>query len=67
MQKLEAKLLFSPEQLAETLADLLSFLQLVRIANDLKGIAADPDDEKVLECAVLEKSRRAIPKEKGRG
>jgi uncharacterized protein len=53
MQKLEAKLQFSPEQLAETLADLLSFLQLVRIANELKVIAADPDDDKVLECAVL--------------
>lgn len=53
MQKLEAKLKFSPEQVAETLADLLSFLQLVRIGNELKVIAADPDDDKVLECAVL--------------
>jgi uncharacterized protein len=25
----------------------------VRIANELKVIAADPDDDKVLECAVL--------------
>ena len=53
MQKLEAKLKFSPEQVAETLADLLSFLQLVRIGNELKVIAAGPDDDKVLECAVL--------------
>ena len=53
MQKLEAKLHFSPDQLAETLADLLSFLQLVRIENELKVIDADPDDDKVLECAVL--------------
>jgi uncharacterized protein len=53
MEKLEAKLQFSPEQLAETLADLLSFLHLVRIRNELKVIAADPDDDKVLECAVL--------------
>lgn len=53
MQKLEAKLRFSPDQLAETLADLLSFLQVVRIANELKVIDADPDDDKVLECAVL--------------
>jgi predicted nucleic acid-binding protein len=35
MEKLEAKLQFSPEQLAETLADLLSFLHLVRIRNEL--------------------------------
>jgi putative PIN family toxin of toxin-antitoxin system len=53
MQKLEAKLHFSPDQLAETLADLLSFLGLVRIRNELKVVAADPDDDKVLECAVL--------------
>jgi putative PIN family toxin of toxin-antitoxin system len=53
MQKLETKLRFSPDQLAETLADLLSFLHLVRIRNELKVVTADPDDDKVLECAVL--------------
>jgi predicted nucleic acid-binding protein len=30
----------------------LSFLRLVTISNTLKVIAADPDDDKVIECAV---------------
>lgn len=50
--KLRTKLAFTDEQLAETLADLLSFLSLVAIPNTLHGISADPDDDKVLECAV---------------
>lgn len=51
--KLRTKLAFTDEQLAETLADLLSFLSLVAIPNTLHGISADPDDDKVLECAVI--------------
>jgi uncharacterized protein len=49
----EAKLNFSAEQVAEALTDLLSFLNLVAIAGQLKVVAADPDDDKVLECAVV--------------
>lgn len=47
------KLRFSPDKLDETLADFLSFLKLVNIANDLRVVTADPDDDRVLECAVL--------------
>ena len=52
VEKLQMKLRFSPEQTAETLADLLSFLHLVHISNELKVVATDPDDDKVVECAV---------------
>ncbi|MBM4045859.1 MAG: putative toxin-antitoxin system toxin component, PIN family [Planctomycetes bacterium] len=52
-ENLKAKLGFSPAQVADTVADLLGFLQLVTIANTLKVVAADPDDDKVLECAVV--------------
>jgi putative PIN family toxin of toxin-antitoxin system len=52
-EKLYAKLNFSHDQVIDTLADLLSFLRLVTIANTLKVVATDPDDDKVLECAVV--------------
>src|SRR5438874_10527445 len=51
--KLRTKLVFTDEQVTETLADLLGFLALVAIPNTLRVIGADPDDDKVLECAVV--------------
>ncbi|HQU43612.1 MAG TPA: putative toxin-antitoxin system toxin component, PIN family, partial [Pirellulales bacterium] len=51
--KLQVKLLFTPEQSVETLTDLLGFLRVVPITGQMKAVAADPDDDKVLECAVL--------------
>jgi uncharacterized protein len=50
--KLESKLSFTSEQAVDTVADLLTFLRVVSISGNLKVIAADPDDDKVLECAV---------------
>jgi len=52
-EKLRAKLRLPEDHIVETLADLLAFLRLVTIANTLKVVAADPDDDKVLECAVV--------------
>lgn len=52
-QNLQARLKFSPDQVTDTIADLLGFLRLVAITNTLKVIAADPTDDKVLECAVV--------------
>lgn len=52
-EKLQAKLNFSAVQVNDTIADLLSFLQLVTITNTLKVVNADPYDNKVLECAVV--------------
>lgn len=52
-EKLPTKLNFTPEMVTETIADLLTFLRLVKITNALKVIAADPDDDKVLESAVV--------------
>src|SRR5438067_11757325 len=50
-EKLESKLSFSRHDVDATLADLLSFLRLVTIAGTLRAITADPDDDKILECA----------------
>lgn len=51
-EKLRVKLSFSGEQASETIIDLLAFLRLVAITGNLKAVPADPDDDKVLECAV---------------
>lgn len=53
VEKLQAKLHFSDSQATDTIADLLTFLRLVTLTNTLKVIPADPDDDKVLECAVI--------------
>jgi putative PIN family toxin of toxin-antitoxin system len=50
--KLKTKLGLGDDEMLATVADLLSFLALVPISGNLKAIAADPDDDKVLECAV---------------
>ncbi|MCX7427348.1 MAG: putative toxin-antitoxin system toxin component, PIN family [Planctomycetia bacterium] len=50
--KLQSKLSFTAEQTLQTTADLLTFLRVVTITGQLKAVHADPDDDKVLECAV---------------
>ncbi|MBI2877397.1 MAG: putative toxin-antitoxin system toxin component, PIN family [Candidatus Tectomicrobia bacterium] len=52
-EKLQVKLNFSAAQVTDTVADLPGFLQVVTITNTLKFVVADPDDDKVLECAVV--------------
>lgn len=52
-EKLVTKLGLSADDVTDTLADLLSFLHAVKITNQLKVVTADPDDDKVLECAAL--------------
>ena len=51
--KLPTKLNFSDVETAKTLEDLRGFLRLIKIQNTLKGATADPDDDKVIECAVV--------------
>lgn len=51
-EKLRAKLAFAEAQIADALADLLGYLRVVATIEPLSVIAADPDDDRVLECAV---------------
>jgi putative PIN family toxin of toxin-antitoxin system len=53
LEKLEQKLNFTDSQITDTLSDLLSFLQVVKISNTLNVIITDPNDNMVLECAVV--------------
>jgi len=52
-EKLNAKLGFGSDDILATVADLLSYLSLVRISGGLKVVLADPEDDKVLECAIV--------------
>jgi uncharacterized protein len=52
-EKLATKLSFTPEKIVETLADLMTFLRVVSIPGVLNAVVADPDDDKVLECAEV--------------
>lgn len=49
---LARKLRFSDEQIADSLTDLLPALGVVEITGNLRAVAADPADDKVIECAV---------------
>jgi len=51
-EKLETRLHFSADQVAETLADCLGFLQVIQIPKALTAVCRDPDDNMVLECAL---------------
>lgn len=51
--KLTTKLGFFPSDAAEIVTGLLDFLQIVKIPNRLKGITTDPDDDMIIECAVV--------------
>ena len=52
-EKLATKLNVPPLQISEIVTNLLSFLRTVRIPNQLRGVTTDPDDDKIIECAVV--------------
>lgn len=52
-EKLTTKFNASPLQASEMVAELLNFHQPIKITNQLKSVTADPDDDKVIECAVV--------------
>jgi putative PIN family toxin of toxin-antitoxin system len=52
IEKLVAKLNFTPDQAADTLADYLAFIPLVPILGILQAVPRDPEDNAVLECAI---------------
>lgn len=52
-EKLTVKLNIPSSQVSETVTQLLSFLRTVKIPNRLKGVTTDPDDDRIIECAVV--------------
>jgi putative PIN family toxin of toxin-antitoxin system len=59
-EKPVTKLRFSPVQAIDTIADLLTFMRLVTIPNSLEVVAANPDENKVVECAVVGRSTHIV-------
>lgn len=59
-EKLQTKLSFSAEQATDSIVDLLSFLQLVSITGRLKAVPSDPDDDKVVECAIAGRATHIV-------
>jgi len=51
-EKLTAKLKMSDEVTSDAIADVLSFLAVIPIDGQLHVVTADPDDDKIIECAV---------------
>jgi putative PIN family toxin of toxin-antitoxin system len=59
-EKLKARLNFSAEQTAETVADYLGFLRVVQIPKVLDAVPRDPEDNMVLECAIEGQARYIV-------
>lgn len=51
-EKLQSKLGVTPMQATRAVAEILSFSTLIEINRSLQVIADDPDDDKVIECAM---------------
>jgi putative PIN family toxin of toxin-antitoxin system len=50
--KLRVKTALSDQHIADMVADLLGFLRPVTIAGALRVVDQDPDDDKIIECAL---------------
>ena len=54
--KLRSKMNLTSAEATRAVAEILSFSQLVKIENKLRVVTADPDDDKILECALAGKA-----------
>ena len=59
-EKLQLKRGFRADKAAETTAEIRAFSPVLTIPRALKVIAADPDDDAVLECAVIGQARYLV-------
>ena len=52
-EKLTTKLEYSQFRISRIVSRLLGFLRVVKITNKLERITTDPDDNKIIECALV--------------
>lgn len=64
IEKLRVKLKFPDSYITETIADLISYTSLIQINKTLKVIESDPDDDIILECAVVSRSTYIVTGDK---
>ena len=60
VDKLTTKFSFSLDGASETVAELLDCLHIIEISNQLKGVTADPDDDMIIECAIVGKATHIV-------
>jgi putative PIN family toxin of toxin-antitoxin system len=53
LEKLLLKFKFSEDKAQSAIDEILSFSRIVEISGTLKAVPNDPDDDKVIECAVV--------------
>lgn len=63
-EKLLMKFKFSDGKVKESVAEVQSFSRLVEISGGLKVVADDPDDDMVVECAMLAKATHIVTGDK---
>lgn len=63
-EKLQTKQHRSPIDAAIDIEQILAFSRLVEISNSLKVVADDPDDDMVIECAVVGQATHIITGDK---
>lgn len=63
-EKLLLKFKFSEEKIQSALDEIISFSRLVEISRTLKAVPNDPDDDMVIECAVLGQATHVITGDK---
>jgi putative PIN family toxin of toxin-antitoxin system len=52
-EKLEGKFRWDLERTQEALNEIRNISQIITITGNLKGVSPDPDDDMILECAVV--------------
>lgn len=63
-EKLLLKFKFSEEKIQSALDEIISFSRLVEISRTLKAVPNDPDDDMVIECAVVGQATHVITGDK---
>lgn len=52
-EKLEGKFRWDSERAQEASNEILNISQIITITGNLRGVSPDPDDDMILECAVI--------------
>ena len=63
-EKLQIKFSYPRENIQEIIQNFLLYSELLTISNQLQGISSDPDDNKIIECAVVGKATHIITEDK---
>jgi uncharacterized protein len=63
-EKLRVKFKFSEEMTQTAVAEILQFSRVVEISGTIKTVLADPDDDRVVECAVIGQATHIVTGDK---